>query len=878
VRFAILALLSCALFPSTRGSLVPVFETHQTDSSIKFNVNASIAIAGTLDKWDASITFRSPELMSTVLIPQLRAVQAFQTAILTNADIVRLAAATSISDLQAQGFTLTQPQLTATINQLQTSGFPQNLQNILSELRVGAAHIGNAADATAGIVIDPPLAWRQLLTVSTASIMASNVGIGDWIDSEIQIVSAPQWTQLTPTGGGPAPRAIHTAVYVPGTNQMIVFAGETFNSGNFNDVWRLTNANGVGAATWTQITPAGGPPAPRLGASAVHDPVTDSMIIFGGGLGHTSPCANDAWVLANASGIKGSPAWSRLSPTGPVPAPRWGHTSVYDPATNSLIVYGGNDCFRTTFNDVWVLRNANGLGGAPFWTQLPLSGTGPAGVLSPGGEGAAYAATSNRMILFLQPDSVFVLSNANGLGGVATWTQLTPSGAPPSIVGFAELGYDGAKNRLIVYGAPSDGTSPNDVWVLSNADGSGGTPSWTRLGASNPRPRRDSNSAVYDSAGNRLIVFGGGTSTGVLSDVWVLGDPNGADGLPFGSGDQITDTNHDGVPDDVDPLVPNPDPQDSNLEGIGDACETPSLVRGTAAFLQANLDGTTSATPTPFTVAQEPPLADQIARIVKFRVSNGMTHSPAQLIATLTDCLVEAGSIPPQQASQLVADVMQKVEGVVDVTPPMTIATLSPQSDSAGWNNSDVTVTLTSVDNVGGSGVKQITYRVNGVQNIANTVAAGGSVSFTVNAKRLTTVTFFGTDNAENVEAPKTVTVKIDETPPVVTASANPAVLWPPNGKTVDVMVSGRITDVTSGVNPNSATFSVVDAYGTVQPSGDVVVSGNGSYSFTVALEARRSGTDQNGRVYTIVVSAQDNAGNQGSASTTVVVPHDRRN
>jgi len=37
-----------------RGAQVPVFEINQTDSSIKFNVKASIAIAGTFDKWDAA--------------------------------------------------------------------------------------------------------------------------------------------------------------------------------------------------------------------------------------------------------------------------------------------------------------------------------------------------------------------------------------------------------------------------------------------------------------------------------------------------------------------------------------------------------------------------------------------------------------------------------------------------------------------------------------------------------------------------------------------------------------------------------------------------------------------------------------------------------
>jgi hypothetical protein len=117
-----------------------------------------------------------------------------------------------------------------------------------------------------------------------------------------------------------------------------------------------------------------------------------------------------------------------------------------------------------------------------------------------------------------------------------------------------------------------------------------------------------------------------------------------------------------------------------------------------------------------------------------------------------------------------------------------------------------------------------------------------------------------------------------DTTPPVITISANPTTLWPPNRKLVPVMVSGTITDEPggSGVNLGSAAYVVMDEYGQIQPRGSLTLGADGRYAFTVALEASRRGNDQHGRHYTITVSAKDNAGNPGVASTIVTVPHDQ--
>jgi hypothetical protein len=86
------------------------------------------------------------------------------------------------------------------------------------------------------------------------------------------------------------------------------------------------------------------------------------------------------------------------------------------------------------------------------------------------------------------------------------------------------------------------------------------------------------------------------------------------------------------------------------------------LVHNTAAFLQANADGTTTVEPTSVVVGQEPSLLDRLVRIVQFRVAAGLTTSATQLTNDLVDGLVEDGFISPRQANALIANVLAAVK------------------------------------------------------------------------------------------------------------------------------------------------------------------------------------------------------------------------
>jgi polyisoprenoid-binding protein YceI len=73
MRLAILVFLASAVLPSVSRAQAPVFVITPKDSSIKFHVNASIALDGTFDKWTATLSFTSPDITTGVLDIKIQA-------------------------------------------------------------------------------------------------------------------------------------------------------------------------------------------------------------------------------------------------------------------------------------------------------------------------------------------------------------------------------------------------------------------------------------------------------------------------------------------------------------------------------------------------------------------------------------------------------------------------------------------------------------------------------------------------------------------------------------------------------------------------------------------------------------------------------------
>jgi polyisoprenoid-binding protein YceI len=67
MRLTYFFLTAVVVLPSLSRAQVPVFVVPPKDSTIKFNVKASVAIDGTFDKWDATLKFTSTDVTTGVL-------------------------------------------------------------------------------------------------------------------------------------------------------------------------------------------------------------------------------------------------------------------------------------------------------------------------------------------------------------------------------------------------------------------------------------------------------------------------------------------------------------------------------------------------------------------------------------------------------------------------------------------------------------------------------------------------------------------------------------------------------------------------------------------------------------------------------------------
>ena len=119
-------------------------------------------------------------------------------------------------------------------------------------------------------------------------------------------------------------------------------------------------------------------------------------------------------------------------------------------------------------------------------------------------------------------------------------------------------------------------------------------------------------------------------------------------------------------------------------------------------------------------------------------------------------------------------------------------------------------------------------------------------------------------------------TAVVDTTPPQLTLSVSPSVIWPPDHKFVPVTITVTTSDVCDD-HPAIRLVSItsneaVDVTGSGNTSPDVQGAAFGTDDRQFLLRAERSGQGS-GRVYTITYEAKDGSGNATTSTVTVTVP-----
>ncbi len=180
----------------------------------------------------------------------------------------------------------------------------------------------------------------------------------------------------------------------------------------------------------------------------------------------------------------------------------------------------------------------------------------------------------------------------------------------------------------------------------------------------------------------------------------------------------------------------------------------------------------------------------------------------------------------------------------VNATWRFTIDTIAPvttddyTAPASGWSTEDVTVTLTATDT--GSGVKQTSYTI----GEATTVGA----QFSISSEGENTVTYRSEDNAGNIEADKSVTVKLDKTSPAITHHFTQDSTWLAAAQTI--------------------TFDVSDAHSGVA-SCNYTVDGGAPVADDVSIEITAAGQ------HVVVITATDIAGHTSSTTLNVWIDLD---
>jgi hypothetical protein len=281
-----------------------------------------------------------------------------------------------------------------------------------------------------------------------------------------------------------------------------------------------------------------GPLAPSLAASVLVVACSSSSPSPGASAPAGPAASGDAGSSAAPTlSADGTPPACTSGTGGPLPSPRGDVSGALDPSGRRFVVHGGDVAVPIcgqppapkVVDETWILDVACGT-----WRSVPPDG-------GPGARSRHAMATDasrNRALLFggrvRGSGSAYTLFDDVWAFDFATetWSKLATEGKGPSPRSNASIGVDG--DRLVVFGGntSTDGLAfapENDAYAL---DLSGDTPTWSAIGGATKPPARLFHAMAIDRARHVAYVYGGGDEqafTGpFLNDLWALDLESGA--------------------------------------------------------------------------------------------------------------------------------------------------------------------------------------------------------------------------------------------------------------------------------------------------------------------------------------------------------------
>jgi hypothetical protein len=193
-------------------------------------------------------------------------------------------------------------------------------------------------------------------------------------------------------------------------------------------------------------------PSARAGSMMVWDPAFDSLLLFGGHSASSS-YLSDTWIYSDAS-----MNWTELSLT-VHPTARSDGVIVWDPGIDAALLFGGHNA-SGSLSDTWIFESST-----MKWTRLST----PVHPVARSGEMMVWDPTFDSVVLF--------------------------------------GGYDASRGYL------------SDTWIYSDA-----TLNWSELSLSIHPAARSNGDMVWDPGLGDALIFGGQNNLqGYLSSTWVFG-------------------------------------------------------------------------------------------------------------------------------------------------------------------------------------------------------------------------------------------------------------------------------------------------------------------------------------------------------------------